>query len=341
VAEKISEGDLRNTEETGTHATDEIGKVQDSVGKMALTLRDIVGQITSTTDSLAASSEQLSATTDELTRGAREQSAQVDQAATAATELSQTILDVARNAGAAAEEAKESSRLGTDGKGKVDQTVAGMNRIADTVEGLSGMIQSLGESSQQIGQIIGVINDIADQTNLLALNAAIEAARAGEQGRGFAVVADEVRKLAERTGTATHEISAMIQKIQSETSESVLNMEVGRGEVSRGVAFAEEARVAMDRIVISSGRSLQMIERIATASEQQSAAASQVSASMESVANVTRSTLNATEQISVSTQDLAHMAASLRQTAEFFRLSDAKSPSGKPSEAGRKRRIIR
>jgi len=133
----------------------------------------------------------------------------------------------------------------------------------------------------------------------------------------------------------------MIQKIQSETSESVINMEVGRGEVSRGVAFAEEARVAMDRIVISSGRSLQMIERIATASEQQSAAASQVSASMESVANVTRSTLNATEQISVSTQDLAHMAASLRQTAEFFRLSDAKSPSGKPSEAGRKRRIIR
>jgi len=318
VANQASTGDL--SRDVPVISDDEVGQMGQSINKMMEDLRRIAGQIKGMTNTLASSTEEVSMTTESLTRGMKDQSRQTEQAAAAITEVSQTVMDVARNASEASKASKDMSRIAGEGRKKVEDTVTGMHGIAGTVKEAANTVGELGNASKEIGTIINTINDIADQTNLLALNAAIEAARAGESGRGFAVVADEVRKLAERTGKATKEIGAMIEKIQEETARSVAGMQTGIVEVEKGVALAEEAKSALERIVTASGISTDMIQRIAAAAEEQSAATEQVSSNMDAIANVTRTTESAVDQIRSTVLDLSKMAGELNNSAAWFKV---------------------
>jgi methyl-accepting chemotaxis protein len=197
-----------------------------------------------------------------------------------------------------------------------------MNRIAAVVNQSAQTVKALGKSSDQIGEIIGVIDDIADQTNLLALNAAIEAARAGEQGRGFAVVADEVRKLAERTTKATKEIAGMIKQIQGETTGAVSAMEEGTKEVEQGKELAEKAGVSLKEIVEVSQRVTDMVAQIAAASEEQSSASEQISKNVEAISAVTGETASGTQQIARAAEDLNRLTENLQQLVGRFKLSN-------------------
>jgi methyl-accepting chemotaxis protein len=318
AAEQASRGDL--SKDVPVQSEDEVGDMAQRFNGMMEDLRRIAGQIKGMTNTLASSTEEVSATTESLTRGMKDQNKQTEQAAAAITEVSQTVKDVAKNAAEASNASRDASRIAAEGRKKVEDTVAGMHGIAGTVKESTKTVEELGKASQEIGMIINTINDIADQTNLLALNAAIEAARAGEFGRGFAVVADEVRKLAERTGKATKEIALMIEKIQTETERSVSGMHSGIVEVEKGVALAEEAKSSLDRIVASSAVSTDMIQRIATAADEQSAASEQVSSNMEAIATVTRSTESSIEQIRVTVLDLSRMAGELNESASWFKI---------------------
>ncbi len=317
VMESASRGDL--THNVLLSGNDEIGRMAEGFNTMMETLRNTIGKITGSTLTVASSSEELSATVTNIVSGFNEESQQIEQSATATTEVSQTITDVAKNATDASDAARESVAVAVEGKKMVDETVIGIRSIAQTVEETSGTLEELGKSSKAIGEIITVIKDIADQTNLLALNAAIEAARAGEQGRGFAVVADEVRKLAEKTSKATSEISEMIKKIQSDALQSVSSMQAGKLKAEEGVKLVEGSRESLDKIVKASDKCLDMIQMIATATEQQSAAVEEVSANMENIANVSKKSREAISQINDTTVELSKLAAELKTLTEWFK----------------------
>ena len=261
IANKMAKGNLDVW--IGQVNKDEYGSLQLAMKNMADNLSKTVQKITQLSNTLTFSSEKVASTSDKINTSIIEQANQMEKSSAATSEVTQTIIDVATNASDASSAAKESVKTANEGKGIVEKTVKSMLNIARTVESSSGMVERLGESSKKIGDITDVINDIASQTNLLALNAAIEAARAGEQGRGFAVVADEVRKLAEKTGKATEEITDMIKKIQLASTESVQSMMKNKEEAEEGVNRAEQASSSLDRIVSSSGRCKDQIQSIA------------------------------------------------------------------------------
>jgi len=340
VANKTSEGDLSHDDTVRAMPTnDEIGEMTVSFNRMIEKLRHIVGEINSGTNTLASSSEELSATSDDLNKGTQELSTQTSQVVTAMTEVSQTIMDMAKNASNAADASRNASETASKGKQIVDTTADDMVRIAQTVQSAAGTIEELGRSSAQIGEIVTVINGIAEQTNLLALNAAIEAARAGEQGRGFAVVADEVRKLAERTGQATKDITHRITTIQQSAADSVKAMKKGSDEVDKGVALAKEASASLEVIVQASNNAMDMVQRIAAATEQQSSASEEVTQSMEGIAGIANSTSTSTEQIKGAAADLARLATELKETAAWFRLNGKSASVHEPAKPVEKRRL--
>ncbi len=298
--------------------------IKNSINSLGDSLSDVLHEITEAVQATASASNQISASAEEMAAGAQEQSAQASEVASAVEEMASTIVETTKNANIAAESAKDAGDTAKDGGKVVNQTVAGMNRIAEVVERAAETVQALGKSSDEIGEIVQVINDIADQTNLLALNAAIEAARAGEQGRGFAVVADEVRKLAERTTKATKEIAQMIKQIQKDTSDAVDSMQKGKSEVETGKVMANKAGESMGEIVTAASRVLDVVNSVASASEQQASAAEQISKNIEAISSVTHESATGVQQIARASEDLNRLTENLQMLIQRFRI-DAKS----------------
>lgn len=317
LAEGFGNGDFSRT--LDVNRKDEFGQLAQHFNQATVKLGEITGALAGSIAKLAEHSRQLSGTAETLSQGAREQASATEQSSTAMMEISQSINEVAASAAQAAEASQQALRTAGKGGDMVASTAQGMERIAGSVREAAELVRGLGERSEAVGSIINIINDIADQTSLLALNASIEAARAGEMGMGFAVVADEVRKLATRTTAATSEIATMIKDIQSGTAQTVTAMKAGDDNVAEGVRLAMEASRSLEEILEVSTRGAEMAERIATAAEEQSTATEEISAGIEGMANVTRRAEGATEQIRSYAQELQQIAEELSRMAAWFR----------------------
>ncbi|HDQ41611.1 MAG TPA: methyl-accepting chemotaxis protein [Desulfonatronum sp.] len=267
---------------------------------------------------MASASEELSASAEEQAKGAKLQKEQTDSVATAMEEMAATVLEVARNssrASQAAHEARESAREGMD---MVEKAIFGINGVADSARQLAEVLTQLNIRAASIGKIINVINEIADQTNLLALNAAIEAARAGEAGRGFAVVADEVRKLAEKTMSATKEVEEAVATIQGRSADAVASMEQTERLVKESTGHSNRAGEVLRLIMSRVEEVVSQVTQIATAAEQQSAAAEEINRSIEGIACIARGADEGADQTAAATRDLARLAQELLSAAQDY-----------------------
>lgn len=297
---------------------DELGDLARSVDTMQESLRAVISQASESAQQVAAGVNEISAASDEIASSMETQSSQVQQVSSAVEEMSASISEVASKTTETSERARDAGSAAENGGRVVEQSIIAMNDIREAVGSSASSVQELGRRGEQIGEIISVINDIADQTNLLALNAAIEAARAGEHGRGFAVVADEVRKLADRTTKATDEIGQSITAIQNETEQAVNRMSAGTNQVEAGVQSVQETGESLNAIVDNSRTISEMVTSIAAAADEQSSASEAVSKSIISIADVTNETLESARQTSTSTAGLAAKAEGLRTlTAQF------------------------
>ncbi|KAF0219236.1 MAG: methyl-accepting chemotaxis [Geobacteraceae bacterium] len=319
VLASISEGDL--TRQLDISSKDELGQIGVSFNTFINKLNGIITNLAQNTLQLTTAANQLFTISERMATGAEEVAAQAGNVAAASEEMAATSNDIAHNCNLAADGSKQANDAALAGAAVVQQTVQGMNRISERVRESAGTVESLGSRSDQIGAIIGTIEDIADQTNLLALNAAIEAARAGEQGRGFAVVADEVRALAERTTKATKEIGEMIKGIQQETKGAVASMEDGVKEVEKGTTEAAKSGQALQDILNEINQVAMQVNQIATAAEQQTATTSEISNNIQQITEVVQGTTKGAHESVAAANRLAKLAEGLQDGVKFFKTS--------------------
>ena len=316
----IAQGDGDLTRRLDASSKDEFAEISRLFNIFIEKLHGIISQISSTSTQVAAASSQLNSTAERIATGAEEVAAQASTIATAGEEMSATSGDIAQNCQMAAEGAQRASQSACNGAEVVERTVEVMGQIASKVQESARTVESLGERSDQIGAIIGTIEDIADQTNLLALNAAIEAARAGEQGRGFAVVADEVRALAERTTRATKEIGEMIKAIQKETKGAVAAMEQGVQQVEAGTVEAAKSGDALRDILQQVNDVTTQVHQIATAAEEQTATTSEISNNMHQITQVVQDTASGAHQSATAASQLYGNAEEMQRLVRQFKL---------------------
>jgi len=318
IADLLAKGEL--DVQVDAARKDEVGKLLASMKNMVEKWRGVVSQIMATAAKLSSAATELSASAAQMSKGSATQAERTGVVSSSSEEMSQTVLDVARNAGSVSKSANDTAATAREGETVVNRAVKEVKEIAFTVSDSSRFVHSLGERSKQIGEIVGVINDIADQTNLLALNAAIEAARAGEQGRGFAVVADEVRKLAERTASSTSEIGTMIRGIQQEVDKAVDIMANATSKVDQGVKLSEEAGSALTSIVTSVDGLQAIMQQIASATEEMSATSEEITKEIEQIATISRETSSSSEQTARASEELAELSTALQTIVKEFRL---------------------
>jgi methyl-accepting chemotaxis protein len=318
TAAKLAEGEL--TARVDWESTDELGDLGRSFNQMASEFSSLISQVRQSADKVASAATAQASTAEKVSAISGNQTSQAGIAASALENLNLAVKDIAQKIIDVVSSANNASTMADEGQQVVNRAVLGIQQVALTVKESAQLMAALGLRSDQIGQIVKVIKDIAEQTNLLALNAAIEAARAGEQGRGFAVVADEVRKLAERTATATAEISEMISAIQSETGEAVSTMEKGSNEVSDGVALANQAGQSLQNINNSVKRVVEMIEQISEATRSQSETTNEVTKRVEHIAEMAKENTSSVDETTQASRELQKLSGHLQQVVSRFKL---------------------
>ncbi|WP_420267098.1 bacteriohemerythrin [Candidatus Magnetominusculus dajiuhuensis] len=295
--------------------TGEVAAAARIFNKLAEKITTMVEDISMLNEQASSSSNELVELSGETAQSAVNQTEQIEQIVNSMSQMRETTAESASNAMIASESARRASDIASRGKDVVNKTIESMNGIKHRTEDSQTVVQTLGDKSRQIGEIIQVINDIAEQTNLLALNAAIEAARAGEQGRGFAVVADEVRKLAEKTSSATKEISTMILTIQESTGSAVESMNEASLEVSNGVEFINQAGTTLEEIVQTNEDVTDKITRIAAATEQQSATTEEISRTMEHISMLSSTVASSAQRTASAAGELSETIVKKMQSA--------------------------
>ncbi len=319
----LADGDL------STHATvteDITGAIADSVNSAIDALRSLVTTINATAEDVARAAERTQTTAIRLAEASNHQAREIAAANEQITEMASSMERVAENARGSAEVARKSVTIASNGAETVRRSISGMDSIREQIQETSKRIKRLGESSQEIGDIIGVINDIAEQTNILALNAAIQASTAGEAGRGFAVVADEVQRLAERASDATKRVEALIKTIQNDTNEAVQSMEQSTAGVVSGAKLAEEAGGALGEIESVSNQIAELIQQISQEAEQQASTAVEISEKMNVIQGITIQTSDGTSETATSIGELTALSKELRDSVTGFKLPEELDP---------------
>ena len=317
VVSRVAGGDLSVS--IALHSGDRSSLLH-SLSDMVKQLRGIVETIGINADHIAAASEELSAAAGNIAEASQTQSASASAMAASVEEMTVSINHVSSSAGDAREMAERSGKASKEGKQVIDEMVTNIREMAGSVSGSAGVVRELGQHSREISSVVGIIKEVADQTNLLALNAAIEAARAGEQGRGFAVVADEVRKLAERTSSSTQDIAAIVSLITSGTEQAVTTMEQQVVAVESSVELATRAGKAIEMIDVSSGEVVNAVAEISVALGEQSQASNDIARNVEHIASMSEENTSAVQETAVSANDLSERAMQLQDAVRRFKL---------------------
>lgn len=333
----LADGDLTTT---ATVTEDFTGAIADSINYTIDQLRILVSQINDTAVKVSTAAQETQSTALHLAEASEHQAQEIAGASAAVNEMAVTIDQVSANAAESSAVAERSVSIANKGAEVVQNTIQGMDNIREQIQETSKRIKRLGESSQEIGDIVSLINDIADQTNILALNAAIQASMAGEAGRGFAVVADEVQRLAERSSAATKQIEALVKTIQTDTNEAVSSMEQTTAEVVRGARLAQDAGVALEEIENVSTNLAELIQNISNAARQQASSAGHISNTMNVIQEITSQTSAGTNATAQSIGHLAEMAIDLRNSVAGFKLPE-EAKSGKRRKGGATRDAVR
>ncbi|WP_236203246.1 methyl-accepting chemotaxis protein [Pseudomonas protegens] len=322
--EDLADGDLTVT---ASVTEDFTGTIADSINYSVDQLRDLVATINLTAGQVAGAVQETQATAMQLAEASEHQAQQISEASTAINEMAQSIDQVSANAAESSAVAERSVEIANKGNEVVHNTIHGMDNIREQIQDTAKRIKRLGESSQEIGDIVSLIDDIADQTNILALNAAIQASMAGDAGRGFAVVADEVQRLAERSSAATRQIETLVRAIQTDTNEAVISMEQTTTEVVRGARLAQDAGVALEEIEGVSKTLAALIQSISNAAQQQTSSAGQISLTMNVIQQITSQTSSGSTATAESIGNLAKMASQLRRSVSGFTLPATQGPA--------------